>query len=89
MIGDADEDFVTLHTDDTEVNDNKDLILWVFATEIPLAAQINVIDNRFHLNDECAGRSFKGRLKVDHQTGSLIITNARTTDSGVYELQIN
>ncbi|XP_043078773.1 uncharacterized protein LOC122327455 isoform X2 [Puntigrus tetrazona] len=32
---------------------------------------------------------FRGRLKLDHQTGSLSITDTRTTDSGVYTLQIS
>uniref|UniRef100_A0A673JUN3 Immunoglobulin domain-containing protein n=1 Tax=Sinocyclocheilus rhinocerous TaxID=307959 RepID=A0A673JUN3_9TELE len=67
---------VTLQTNVTEIQKD-DQILWMFG-EIVIA-EINKAAQRFN----------KGRLKLNNQTGSLTITNAKTTDSGLYELKIS
>ncbi|XP_077091476.1 uncharacterized protein LOC143742484 [Siphateles boraxobius] len=79
-------DSVTLHTD-REMRNN-DLIVWRFGPENTLIAEINVADSSVTVNDDYDGR-FRGRMKVDHQTGCLTITNIRIEHAGRYELQIN
>ncbi|XP_048038490.1 uncharacterized protein LOC125263529 [Megalobrama amblycephala] len=74
---------VTLNTD-TEIHTD-DLIVWRFGNDGILLAKIYVETNETSLN--YADERFRDRLKLD-QTGSLTITNTRTTDSGLYELQI-
>jgi len=63
-----------------------DLILWRFGDKGILLAKIDVKTEETSLNDD--DERFRNRLKIDHQTGSLIITNTRTEHSGLYELQI-
>ncbi|XP_058623484.1 uncharacterized protein LOC131534548 [Onychostoma macrolepis] len=77
---------VTIHTD-REMRNN-DLILWRFGPEKTLIAEINVVDSSVTVNDEYDGR-FKGRMKVDRQTGCLTIINTRIEHAGRYELQTN
>uniref|UniRef100_A0A8C1LGI7 Immunoglobulin V-set domain-containing protein n=1 Tax=Cyprinus carpio TaxID=7962 RepID=A0A8C1LGI7_CYPCA len=78
-------DSVTLHSGFTDMMDD-DLILWKFGAENTLIAQINVIADSITVYDDFLDERFRNRLQMDDQTGSLTITNTRTTDSGVYQL---
>ncbi|XP_056614735.1 uncharacterized protein LOC130429911 [Triplophysa dalaica] len=42
-----------------------------------------------HQTSVCDDERFKDRVHVDPQTGSLTVTNSRTKDSGLYQLQIS
>uniref|UniRef100_A0A8C2Q167 Immunoglobulin domain-containing protein n=1 Tax=Cyprinus carpio TaxID=7962 RepID=A0A8C2Q167_CYPCA len=78
-------DSVTLQINVTEIQTD-DEIEWKFGTERNLVAKINGKTSKIF--DGPDGR-FRDRLQLDHQTGSLIITDTRTTDSGLYELKIS
>ncbi len=81
-------DSVTLDSGFTEIMDD-DLILWRFGSENTLIAQINVMVASMTVYDDVLDERFRDRLKLDHQTGSLIITDTRTEHTGLYKLQIN
>uniref|UniRef100_A0A8C2JIB8 Immunoglobulin domain-containing protein n=1 Tax=Cyprinus carpio TaxID=7962 RepID=A0A8C2JIB8_CYPCA len=74
-------DTVTLYSD-VELNQT-DRMIWIF--ENSRIAIINGDKHKICTDDECKER-FRDRLKLD-QTGSLIIMNTRTTDSGEYKLK--
>ncbi|XP_039538578.1 uncharacterized protein LOC120486557 [Pimephales promelas] len=77
-------DSVTLNTG-VEMN-QQDRIRWYFNSD--RIAEIMKDQSQICTDDQCEER-FRDRLKLDHQTGSLIITNTKNTDSGVYKLLIN
>ncbi|XP_056090939.1 coxsackievirus and adenovirus receptor homolog [Rhinichthys klamathensis goyatoka] len=77
---------VILQTDVTETHGDE-LIVWRFGDEGKLIAKhyIEAKSPPLHDTDE----RFRDRLQLDHQTGSLTITNTRTTDSGFYTVKIS
>ncbi|KAK2907344.1 hypothetical protein Q8A67_006329 [Cirrhinus molitorella] len=76
---------VTLQADVNTVKTD-DLIQWRFGNNKDiLIAQINRQSGKRKFYDV----KFKGRLQLDDQTGSLTITDTRTTDSGLYEVKNN
>uniref|UniRef100_A0A8C2EPZ8 Immunoglobulin domain-containing protein n=1 Tax=Cyprinus carpio TaxID=7962 RepID=A0A8C2EPZ8_CYPCA len=80
-------DSVTLQTNVTEIQ-KEDLLMWKFGAEKSLIAEINAEARRFNTYDVPDER-FRDRLQLDHQTGSLTITNIRTEHTGHYEVIIS
>ncbi|XP_016085936.1 transmembrane and immunoglobulin domain-containing protein 1-like [Sinocyclocheilus grahami] len=76
-------DSVTLYTDVTEIQ-KADLILWTFGSDSTRIAQINRMANRISLYDDVLDGRFRDILKVDHQTGSLTITDITPEHAGLY-----
>ncbi|XP_048038285.1 uncharacterized protein LOC125263332 [Megalobrama amblycephala] len=79
---------VTLPSNLTEIKDD-DVILWKFGYENTLIAEINKQDDRFTVYDDVLDGRFKDKLKLDHQTGSLTITDFTIEHTGYYKRKIN
>ncbi|XP_073793154.1 uncharacterized protein isoform X8 [Danio rerio] len=80
-------DSVTLYADPTEIQ-KADLILWTFGPDGTRIAQFNRMDHKISLYKEILDGKFRDRLTLDSKTGSLTITNTKTTDSGLYKLEL-
>ncbi len=80
-------DYVTLHTGVTD-SQKHDLIRWTFGPTNPdsLVAEIQTKKHEITLNSDDI---YRERLHLENQTGSLTIRDVRTTDTGVYQLQIS
>ncbi|XP_018937348.2 uncharacterized protein LOC109064771 [Cyprinus carpio] len=80
-------DSVTLHTGVTD-SQKHDLIQWTFGPTNPdsVIAEMNIKIHEITLNSDDI---FRGRLHLENQTGSLTIRDIRTSDAGVYQLQIS
>ncbi|XP_073793328.1 cell adhesion molecule CEACAM3 isoform X2 [Danio rerio] len=77
---------VILHTGITKLHGDE-LIVWRFGVEGKLLAKEDkeIKSPPYYDTDE----RFKGRLKLNDQTGSLTINNMKDTDAGLYTVKIN
>ncbi|XP_016355125.1 SLAM family member 5-like [Sinocyclocheilus anshuiensis] len=80
-------DSVTLKTNVTEIREGDD-VLWKFGAGKSQIAKMKKKKQIFSTYNDTDGR-FRDRLRLDDQTGSLIITNITTQHAGVYQLEIS
>nr|XP_055073015.1 uncharacterized protein LOC129452977 [Misgurnus anguillicaudatus] len=85
-------DNVTLHTNTNDLQ-RDDLIEWRFGDKQDLIARINRVTKSLKIYDEIFdnvldGR-FRGKLKMNNQTGDLTIAEITTQHTGLYTLDIS
>ncbi|XP_050951625.1 hepatocyte cell adhesion molecule isoform X2 [Labeo rohita] len=83
LVSVTEGDSVTLNPDFSEML--KEKILWRFGHSKVIIATLYG-KNNYKIHADNADGRFRDRLKLDHQTGSLTITNITTTDSGLYKV---
>jgi len=76
-------DPVTLNIDFTEL-ERDEIIMLKYGPKDVLVAELKREENQI-IHDSVSER-FRDRLKLDEKTGSMTITNTRTTDSGLYKV---
>ncbi|XP_039538330.1 uncharacterized protein LOC120486385 [Pimephales promelas] len=86
LVSEMEGDSVSLNSHLTEIKDD-DVIQWRFGKT--LIAEINKRADRFTVYDDVLDGRFRDRLKLDNQTGSLIITHITTENEGDYQLLTN
>ncbi|XP_073793616.1 uncharacterized protein [Danio rerio] len=79
-------DSVILHTGVAEMR-NITVLQWMFGPENPdiIIAELN----REAMINNVSDERFRDRVKMDNQTGSLTFTNIRSTDTGLYKVEIS
>ncbi|XP_052445564.1 CD48 antigen [Carassius gibelio] len=75
---------ITLNSGLTEIQTDDDIV-WTFGNDRSTIAIINRVTKSILDNPDVR---FRDRLKLDHQTVSLTITESRILDSGLYEVTV-